>query len=217
MYTLYWNPSASSLVAMAVLEEIGADYEGVLIDAGAGEHRKPEYRKIHPLGLIPALRLADGRVMFESAGIVLHLCDRHAEAGLAPSLVDPERAFYYQWLLFLADTLYPTYNRFYHAERFSSDPGDAHKVMDQARKHLADQWQVVEDALQGRRWLLGERFSAADIYMQMVTTWDENGAAFAARHPNIARCAAGVAERPAVKRALDRHVILSAIASDRES
>ena len=39
MYTLYWNPSASSLVAMAVLEEIGADYEGVLIDAGAGEHR----------------------------------------------------------------------------------------------------------------------------------------------------------------------------------
>ena len=209
VYTLYWNPYASSLAPMAVLEEIGAEYETVLIDAQAGEHRSPEYRKIHPYGLVPALRLSDGRTMFESAGVVLYLCDRHREAGLAPTIDDPDRAFYYQWLLFLADTLYPTYNRFYHSERFSTESSDAGKIRDQARRLLVDQWQVVEDALVGRQWLLGEHFSAADIYLQMISTWDEDAAGFSQRCPNVVRCANAVAERAAVKRALERHVVLS--------
>ena len=69
-YQLYWYKAASSLAPMAVLEETGATYEAVEIDAAAGEHKGAAYRQIHPLGLIPALRLPDGRMVFESAGIV---------------------------------------------------------------------------------------------------------------------------------------------------
>ena len=95
-YRLYWYRTASSLAPMATLEEVGADYEAVEVDCAAGAHREPAYRQIHPLGLVPALRLPDGRTVFESAGIVMFLADRHPEAGLAPDARTEERAFYSQ-------------------------------------------------------------------------------------------------------------------------
>lgn len=207
-YQLYWYKSASSLAPMAVLEESGAPYEAVEVDAAAGEHKNPAYRQIHPLGLIPALRLPDGRTVFESAGIVMFVADRHPEAGLAPDPASAERAFYNQWLFYLADTLYPTYNRYYWAPRFSTDPADSKRIKARCAELLVDQWTVVERALEGRGWLVGEGCTAADIYLQMVAIWDADPAALRARCPNVARVAGAVAARPAVARALARHVIL---------
>ncbi|MDH3230597.1 MAG: glutathione S-transferase N-terminal domain-containing protein, partial [Alphaproteobacteria bacterium] len=65
---------------MAVLEEIGADYELKLVDAKAGQHRSPEYLRINPNGLIPMLATPDGATLFESAAILVFFCDRHPEA-----------------------------------------------------------------------------------------------------------------------------------------
>lgn len=91
-YQLYWYKSASSLLPMAVLEESGASYEAVEVDAAIGEHKSATYRAIHPLGLIPALRLPDGRTVFESAGIAMLVADRHPEAGMAPDPASADRA-----------------------------------------------------------------------------------------------------------------------------
>ena len=206
-YQLYWYKAASSLAPMAVLEETGATYEAVEIDAAAGEHKGAAYRQIHPLGLIPALRLPDGRMVFESAGIVMFVVDRHPEAGIAPDPASADRAFYNQWLFYLADTLYPTYNRYYWAARFSTDPGDSERIKARCTELLVDQWEVVERALDGRDSLVGDSCTAADIYMQMVATWDADPAGFRARCPNVARVAGAVAARPAVARALARHVV----------
>ncbi len=73
---------------------------------------------------------------------------------------------------------------------------------------LVDQWKVVERALTGRDWLVGTTCSAADIYMQMVSTWDRDPDGFRRRCPNIDRVARVVAARPAVARALSRHVLV---------
>lgn len=209
-YQLYWYKAASSLAPMAVLEESGAAYEAVEIDAAVGEHKGAAYREIHPLGLIPALRLPDGRTVFESAGIVMFVADRHPEAGIAPEPVSADRAFYNQWLFYLADTLYPTYNRYYWAARFSTDPADSERIKARCTKLLVNQWEVVERALDGQDWLVGDGCTAADIYMQMITTWDANPTAFRKRCPNVTRVAEATAARPGVARALGRHVILGA-------
>ncbi len=209
-YQLYWYKTASSLAPMAVLEETGAAYEAVEVDATVGEHKGAAYREIHPLGLIPALRLPDGRTVFESAGIVMFLADRHPEAGIAPDPASADRAFYNQWLFYLADTLYPTYGRYNWAVRFSTDPADAERIKARSAEILIDQWAVVERALDGRDWLVGDGCTAADIYMQMITTWDADRAAIRQRCPNVARVAEATAARPAVARALARHIILGA-------
>ena len=204
-YELYWCPSASSLAPMAVLEEVGAQYDAIEINARMSEHKTEAYRRIHPLGLIPALRLPDGRAVFESAGIVMFVADGHKDAGLAPEPASSERAFYNQWLFYFADTLYPTYNRFYWSERFSTESSDGARIKNRCAEILVDQWAVVEQALEGKDWLVAEACTAADLYMQMVATWDTDQAGFRARCPNVSRVARAVAKRPGVARALRRH------------
>ena len=190
---------------MAVLEEVGAPYETVFVDVAGGEHFTPAYRKIHPYGRVPAMKLPDGQCVFESAGIVMYLVDQYPGAGLAPRPDEPLRAVYYQWLLFLTDTIYPSYGRYYVPERYVPDTTDPQEARVNAGAHLAEQWEVVDRALEAKTWLVDERLSAADIYLQMLASWDEDKQAFANRFPNVVRVADAVAQRPAVKRAWGKH------------
>ena len=205
MYTLYWHPESSSLAAMAVLEAVGAPYETVLVDIASGEHFTPAYKKIHPYGRIPAMQLPDGQCVFESAGILMYLVDQYPESGLAPRPDEPGRATYYQWLLYLTDTIYPSYSRFFRPERYIPDAADSEKIKANARELLLEQWAVVDRALEAKDWLVDERLSAADIYMQMLASWAEGSRDFARRFPNVVRVGKAVAQHPAVVRAWDKH------------
>ena len=192
---------------MAVLEETGAEYSMHEVDYDGGETRQSAYLKLQPLGLIPAVSFDDGRSMFESGAIVLFICDQHREfADLAPGPDEQERPAYLQWLFFLADMLYPSYNRFYWPERYTSEPEGADAVKKQARQTIIRQWQVVEDALRDNgTWLLGRRFSACDIYLQMVSTWHESPADLLGAFPRVRDVAQGVLARSASRRAFERH------------
>ena len=206
MYRLFWHPNASSYAPMAVLEELGVPFDLHKVDYDGGETRTPAYLRIQPLGLIPALELDDGSSMFESAAIILYLCDRHRDPELSPSYEDEHRPRYLQWLFFLADTLYPSYNRFYRPERYTASPEGADDVKEQARRTMLKQWRVIEDSLQGGGpWLLGNRFSACDIYLQMITTWHENPADLLTQFPHVRNLVQGVIARDGCKRALRRH------------
>ena len=206
VYQLYWHPNASSLAPMAVLEELGVEFDLHQVNYDGGETRTPEYQSLQPLGLIPALKFEDGSSMFESAAIVLFLCDRHRQPELAPSLEDPERPRYIQWLFFMADTIYPSYNRYYRSGRYTADPEGVPGVKEQARLSVLEQWQVIEDSLQGNGpWLLGDRFSACDIYLQMLTSWHESPRDLLESFPAIHQLARGVVARGSCRRAIQRH------------
>lgn len=163
-FVLYWFPFSGSLAPMAVLEEVGVPYKKTLIDISKGEHLSPEYLKIHPLGLVPAFRLENGKYIFESAGICMYLADLFPEYKLAPPFDGPGRGVYNQWM-------------------------------------------VVEKALENRSWLIDEKFSIADIYMLMLSTWDEDEDEFALMFPNVTRVAASTAKRRGVQRALRLHSV----------
>lgn len=206
MYKLYWHPNTSSYAPMAVLEELDVSFDLHEVDYDGGETQTPKYLRVQPLGLIPALEFEGGGSMFESGAIVLYLCDRHGETSLAPSPKEAERPIYLQWLFFLADTLYPSYSRFYWPARYTAASEGASDVKEQARQTMMKQWQVVEDALQTNGpWLLGRRFSACDIYLQMVTTWHESPADLLNAFPRVREVARGVIAREGCQRALDRH------------
>lgn len=206
MYTLYWHPNASSLAPMAVLEELGIPFELYRVDSEGGECDTPAYRKIQPLGLIPALRLADGTSIFESAAIVQYLSESHGPGNLAPSPGEPDRPRYLQWMHYMAGTIYPTYNRYYWPPEYSAHGAGVAKLRAHLGVIVLQQWQVIEDAL-GRAgpWLLGPRFSAGDIYLQMMTTWHNSPASLLHTFPGIREVAKGVRARAACQRALQRH------------
>ena len=206
MYKLFWCPRTASQAPMAVLEEIGADYRLELVDTKTGRHRTAGFLRINPCGFVPALLTEEGRPLFESAAIIMHLCDRHPDAGLAPPPEHGDRAYWYQWMVFMADTVFPAYKRFYYSGRYSTDEADAPKINAKALEDLLGAWQIVDDALAADGpFLLGQRFSACDIYMQMFTLWSKPPEALYQRFANVARCAATVAARPAVARAREKH------------
>ena len=202
MYKLYWSPETASLAPMAVLEEVGAEYEAIPVDYNGKQQKTAEYLALNPCGLIPAMTLPDGRTMFEAAAIVMHICDQYPAARLAPPPGDPDRPLFYQWMLYLADTPQPTFRRYYYPGRFAADEADVRRRGTDAL--LAD-FAIVEDRLAHNEWLLGEHFSACDIYLQMLTSWFEPPEALYARYPNIARVCAGVGARAACARAIEQH------------
>ena len=207
MHTLYWKPQSGSLAPMALFEETGLPYTTVKVDAGAGEHKTEAYRRdVHPLGLYPALRLPNGRVMIESAAMVAYLADLAPDKRLAPAATDPDRAFYLQWLMFGSTTLYPAYIRFYHPyyHRVREDDDEAVKAL--ARRDIDAAWAVVETALsQGRTFLVGDRCTAADIYIAMLALWNPGGEAFRSGCPGVERLRSAVWARPGSAKALAAH------------
>ncbi len=174
MITLYGGPSAASTVVHWLLIELDLPHELHLFDVDRGEHRTPEYLKLNPSGRVPTL-LLDGQVLTEAAAIAMHLGDRHPERGLAPEPGTPERASYYQWMFFMANTVQPAYRAwFYPTEPAGAENVEATKR--QARAHLEAAWAQVAAHLDrtGGPHLLGARLSVVDFLTTVLMRWSRN-------------------------------------------
>lgn len=169
MYSLYSAPMAIAMAPQAVLEQLGVPYELKMMDVYGGP--APDwYWKLNPYGRVPTL--VDGDfVLFEAMAICIHLCDRHPEAGLAPAVGTNERGWFYQWLSFLASAVHPASKQVNYPHRCSTDESDIPSVI-QAGGNLCDQMYArLEEALDPGPYLLGETFSAADLYMATLASW----------------------------------------------
>ena len=200
VYKLYYAPRSAALGVRALLETIGAPYELSEVDIYSEEPRDPEFLRINPNGWVPAL-VYDGGAMYEAAAITIFLCDRHPRAGLAPAPQDPLRGAFLQWLVYMAGTLQPAYQMFYYSFRFAAREEDYASVRSRSTTRLAEIWQILDDALAPGPWLLGDRFSACDIYLYMLSTWLADEHTPISAFPNAARCVDRVAARPEVARA----------------
>src|SRR5688500_18243314 len=95
----YHNPLSRGRIAHWMLEEVGAPYRIELLDLEKGEHKKPAYLAINPMGKIPTITHR-GVVITEAADICTYLADAFPAAKLAPSIDDPARGTYLRWLFF---------------------------------------------------------------------------------------------------------------------
>lgn len=137
-----------------MLEEIGQPYE-VTVMHGA-DRRTDEHRHRHPLGRVPVLE-DDERFLFESVAICLQLADLYPEAQLNWPLGSRERGLVYQWAIFAMTEL----------EQAIID-ARRHREDDPARAQAGvERFQAgapaIEQALDGHEYLVGERFSVADL------------------------------------------------------
>lgn len=204
MIKLYYYPSTASMVPHIVLEEIGVPYQRVLIDRMQNAHKTPDYLKLNPNGLIPAL--VDGDlVLYETAAICLHLSDTHPEAGLVPPVGTAERAHFYKWLMWLTNTLQATLITYFYSER-SVAPGNAAgaaEVKAQAEVKIGTMLDQLDAELarHGGPWFTGEKYSALDAYVLTLCRWTRNFQSPAARtRPHLGPYLQRMLARPAVLR-----------------
>jgi glutathione S-transferase len=185
-----------------VLEEIGQAYELVLVDRAKNAQKSRAYLKINPNGRIPAL--VDGDlVLFEAAAIVLHLVDQHPEAGLAPKVGTPERARFYQWMIFLTNSLQEELMIWQYPERLAGVGAGAAEVVKRGAEKRAEAYlDVIEQHLKANGPLfLGETLSAADFYLVMLARWARPMSNPPRSRPNVARLLDMVTSLSAVRRA----------------
>ena len=187
-----------------LLELAGLPYEPIRVSLEAGEQRRPEYLAVNPAGKVPTLVTPEGEALAESTAICLWLAERH-DLDLAPPPGDPDRGTFLRWLLFLTDTIQPNYRRIYHTATFSDDP-EAHAGIRAAGLAAQHQnWQILEAAFaaSGGPYVLGQRFSIADLFVVMLATWDPEFEDLRRRLPGLAACWTAVTEHAAVRRVLD--------------
>ena len=206
MIQLHYYPSSAAMVPHIVLEEIGAPFERVLVDRAVGAHKTLEYLRLNPNGLIPVL-VDGGQVVYETAAIVLHLCDTHPKAGLAPATGTWERAHFYQWLMWLTNTLQASLIVYFYPERWV-DQGNAAGVSE-VKAHAERRVGVLLDMLEaelgrlGQPWFGGARYSALDAYVFTLCRWTRNFKSPPARErPLLGPYLQRVLARPAVQRVI---------------
>jgi len=201
---LYYMPGAASLAVHAVLEEVGAEYRLVRVSREDGKVEPPEFVGLSPHGRVPVL-VDSTLVLHESAAIVMHLSDSYSAAGLAPALGTPERAHWYRWLTYLTNTVQTGFLSYLYPERYTADPDGAPAVKEQADAGLAATRDFLDRELAaGGPYLLGERFTSADVYLYMLTRWGRRLEPKWWDQPALGTHYRLVGERPAVQRAREQ-------------
>lgn len=187
----YTNPMSRGQIVRWMLEEVGAPYEQRLLDYGTSM-KAPDYLAINPLGKVPAI-VHKGAVVTECSAICAYLADAFPQAGLAPAPAD--RAAYYRWLFFAAGSLEAANVNHY----MKWEPTQEQSRMLGYGSYDATM-DAVEQALDGRSFIAGESFTAADVYLGSQIDW---GIAFGLmpKRPAFESYVAGLRERPAYKRA----------------
>jgi len=184
----------------SALEEIGEPFEIREVERDDRGQSPPEYLAINPLGRVPAL--VDGDlVLWEAAAITMHLADKHPETQLLPPPGTNARAVALRWLVYLTNTVQATFMHYAYPERLVA-PEAVDAVKAGAEKHLTAALEHINEQLGEGPYLLGPSFSAADLYLQMVTRWCRRLPRKAWSLPNIGPHYRLLSERPSVKRML---------------
>jgi glutathione S-transferase len=203
MYTLYTRPGSGGFVTEAAFLLAGKAFEQ--IDVPKTDQPEASFLKVSPLNKVPALTLPDGSSMTESAAICILLAELHPEANLAPAVGSRDRAGFLRWMAFMTSAIYPAVLRFYYAHRYTTDQDGKKSVQQAAVAELDQEIAVVDAALGGRQWLVGDRLSIADVYLLMLISWHPEAARARASWPNVERVCAALREHPLLKQLNVRH------------
>ena len=190
---IFYAPQTRSVRIFWMLEEAGIEYEKEIVDIRAPERRDPEeFLGASPMGKVPAI--VDGEVaMAESAAICLYVADKYRPGDLAPRIDNPDRGRFLYWLMYTPAVIEPAMSEKFNKtepSRMRNAWGDFDLMIE-----------VFDNAMEGKQWVLGDAFSAADVmlgssavFMRMFDMLPDA--------PGISAYADRCLERPAYQRAL---------------
>ena len=202
---LYYSPGACSLSPNIVLREAGVAFDLERVDTSTKKtETNADFLQINPKGYVPVLRLDDGEILTEGAAIVQYIADQRPDSGLAPKAGTIERARLQEHLNFTASELHKAFGPL-----FSPDTSEAGKQA--AVTNVERKFEHFERVLSdGRAHLLGDKFSVADAYLFVVSTWTKPTGIGLHKWPHLAKFAERVAARPKVREAMKAEGLLAA-------
>ena len=189
---LYYAVRSRAFRMLWFMEELGRPYRLEMLDLNAGDHKRAEFLKLNPMGKVPTLVDQDA-VIAETGAMLVHLSDKYSPGELAPLIKEPARAEYLKWLFFAAGVMEPAFG-----EKFFKWEVPARRA---AWGSFDDMERTTAAGVQPGPWLLGDQFTAADVFVASNLHWGLLSNLFPKDGPiadYVGRCAA----RSALKRAL---------------
>jgi glutathione S-transferase len=197
MLTLFYAPGACSMAAHIVLEESGEKYEAKRMDLAKGEQRTEEYKKIHPLGRVPALKLDDGAPLTENTAILPYLGKRF---GLWPGdLLKEAKAL--SIIGFFASGVHPMHAHVVRPERYTGEEAAFPGIRAMGKKTYHEYLKQIDAMYAGREWL-SDKYSVLDPYALVFYAWGIRRELPVAELKNYGALKDRMAKRPAVQRVL---------------
>ena len=161
--TLFHSPQTRSSGALSLLEELKAPYKLHVLNMKAGEQRQGSYVAVNPMGKVPAILHGDALIT-EQVAIGIYLADLFPEAGMTPAIGDPLRGPYLRWYVFYAACFEPALVD----KALKREPGPVAMVPYGDFETTVD---TLIAQLSKGPWLLGEKFTAADVLWGTALTW----------------------------------------------
>lgn len=205
-YHLIASKGAGSMIVEAALALSRLPYEVEMIPYGKPGPQRERLLSLNPLGQVPTLLLPDGRVMTESAAMILHLVDQAPDAGLAPAAKDAARPMFLRWLAFIVAAIYPTFTYGDDPKRWASDEAAGKHLRHETDTHRKELWLYFAAQNPCAPWVLGEQFSALDLYVAVMNMWRPGPAWFKKECPTLAAIAGRARELDTLRDVWARNV-----------
>ena len=161
--TFYTNPRSRGAIVRWMLEECEAEYDVVPVHFGK-EMKSEKYLSVNPMGKSPALEV-DGKVITETAAILIFLADMYPEKNLIPPVNSLERGEFYRWMFFLVQLEYAFIDKFFDVpsseeRRRSVGYGDYDTALN-----------TLTEFLKGKKYVIGNNFTVLDLYFAATLRW----------------------------------------------
>ena len=193
---LYYSPGACSLAPHIVLREAGHAFDLIKVDIpNKKTEHGDDYWKINPKGYVPALVLDSGEVLTEVGVVCQYLADQKPGSGLAPPAGTMARYHLMEWLNFVATEVHKQIGALF-------NPKMTPEMKEVQLGVIERRLNALEKMLDGKDYLMGERFSVADAYLFTVLNWTRAHKIDMAKWPKIQAFMVRVAGRPKVQEAM---------------
>lgn len=196
---LYYAPGTCALACWIALEWANADYEVQKVD-----YADPAYKKINPLGMVPALDIGGSRAMTQANAILQYIADSHPAARLGAADGLEAQFEFNETMSFLTGDFHPAYWPMFSPQRYTTDKTPAaHNAVREAAYARIDRVMTFLDGLIGERGHVyrGKR-SVADAYAYVMARWSVKTPKPYSAYPHLAAFMTRMGEDEAVKRVL---------------
>lgn len=155
-----------------VLDALQIEYELILVDRNINEQKSSAYLMLNPHGKIPTL-VHDELAVTESAAICIYLAEKHIDSQLIPSFGSAERAKFFQWMLYLSNTIQAELMLYFYPQKHCDNEQEAESIAKKQEQRVTELLAMIDTELKNKTYLLGDSISVCDYYLFMLAVWSD--------------------------------------------
>ena len=197
LYQLYYYPLNASMAPHFILEELGVNFELILVDRKNDAQKSPDYLALNPAGRIPTLTF-DGAAIFESSAICIHLAETYPVSNLIPKVGDKNRALFFQWMMYLTNTVQAELMVYFYPQKHTTNVDIIKSIVEAQESRVTEMFQLLDRELENKPFLIGNTISACDYYLFMLAVWADEFNKPPLSFENLSRYLKEIAKRDAV-------------------